>query len=180
MKSILPKTRNGFTLVELLVVMAILGILGIITLTNFSLSQKKGRDMQRKADLRQISTALEAYYTDHGAYPLSGTVVADAGKIMSCTCGASVACNWGGTSDREFCDENNTVYMKEIPDDTISPQHYCYWSDSKSYKLYANFENRNDVDCLSKDARGVCQELALHACNGINYIYGVSSTNTIP
>jgi len=183
----MKKYKLGFTLIELLVVIAILGILATITLANFSTSQAKGRDAQRKSDLKQISLALEAYNTDHGAYPLSGTV-GNVGKIMSCddsdvavgTC-EQIDCEWGGTSDREFCDSNYTVYMKEIPDDTVSSQHYCYIStDGKSYKLYADLENTHDSDCLSKNASGVCQRVVAHACNGINYTYGIASSNTTP
>ncbi|KKR41619.1 MAG: Type II secretory pathway pseudopilin PulG-like protein, partial [Candidatus Woesebacteria bacterium GW2011_GWB1_40_12] len=56
----------GFTLVELLVVIAILGILATIGLVTFSSSQMRGRDAQRKSDLKQISSALEIYYNDYG------------------------------------------------------------------------------------------------------------------
>lgn len=170
--------KKGFTLVELLVVMAILGILAAITLANFTTSQAKGRDAQRKSDLRQISNALEAYYTDHGSYP-----VGVAGKIMACGCATQNpcvyrACSWGGTSNREFLDGNNTVYMKEIPNDPVSPRQYYYVStDGKSYGLYSSFENPNDVDCLIK-AGSSCT--SVFTVNNINYVYGVSSSNTTP
>lgn len=164
----LLKNNLGFTLVELLVVMAIMGILAVITLANFSTSQAKGRDAQRKSDLRQISTALEAYYADHGSYPLSGTS-GNAGKIMSCTCGTPVACNWGA-EPREFCDINSTVYMKEIPNDSVSNRQYYYVSDGKSWQLYAVLENTNDSDKLPVSK----------IFNSVVYTFGIASSNSTP
>lgn len=160
---------KGFTLVELLVVMAILGILAVITLANFSTSQAKARDAQRKSDLKQISIALEAYYADHGAYPVSGTS-GDAGKIMSCGCATPTACAWGGSSDREFCDTSNTVYMKEIPDDTVSGRHYCYYSGGSFWRLYAILENTRDLDKLPSTVK--CYNASA------DFDYGIASTNT--
>jgi prepilin-type N-terminal cleavage/methylation domain-containing protein len=180
MKSILPKFKKGFTLVELLVVMAILGILATITLANFSSSQRKGRDAQRKSDLRQIANALEAYMNDHGEYPISN---ANGEMVNACGCRDHLRnCVFGAldAANREFCDENNTVYMTDIPDDvnaSASWHNYYYVSDRKSYKLYANFENPNDADCLIK-SDGLCKPIA--AYSGNNYIYGISSSNTTP
>lgn len=171
----------GFTLVELLVVMAIMGILAVITLANFSTSQAKGRDAQRKSDLKQVSIALEAYYADHGAYP-----VGTAGKIMACddsggdctTASYPTACNWTGTASRQFCDQSNTVYMKELPNDPTSSRQYYYVSeDGKSYGLYAGFENLNDIDCLSKTG-SVCNTIA--SSGDLDFVYGISSSNTTP
>jgi prepilin-type N-terminal cleavage/methylation domain-containing protein len=181
MKSILPKINKGFTLVELLVVMAILGILATITLANFSSSQKKGRDAQRKSDLRQIANAFEAYMNDHGAYP----AVSANGEIVMCGCSTPIkTCVWGSTDPayREFCDTSNTVYMKDVPSDVkagTSWNNYCYWTDSKSFKLYADFENANDPDCLVK-VNNICQKDGAHACGGVSYMYGIASSNSTP
>ena len=174
MKKKTIKNYSGFTLVELLVVMAIISILAVISLANFRTSQIKARDAERKNDLRQIANALEAYMSDHATYP-----AVSSGKIKSCssasTCSPStvVDCEWG-TTPREFCDTNNTVYMKEIPDDVIAnppgQPHYCYWSDGKSFKLYAKLENSNDPEVKGP-----------FTCAGINtYNLGIASGNTTP
>lgn len=174
---------KGFTLVELLVVMAILGILTVVTLGNFQTSQIKARDAQRKSDLRQIANALEAYMNDHGGYPTSGTAPGySTGKIEdACGCSTPPAdCSWGPGS-REFCDSNNTVYMKEIPDDVTAPPHYCYWSDGLSFKLYAKLENKKDPDCLlGHDVNGNCVLPASNNCDDTKYNFGISSSNTKP
>ena len=56
--------KKGFTLVELLIVVAIIGILSTLLMANFIGVRQRARDAQRKADLRQIQSALELYRSD--------------------------------------------------------------------------------------------------------------------
>jgi len=66
------KNKNrGFTIIELIVVIAIIGVLaGIVTV--FVITQgQKARDSRRVADLSQVQKALELYYAQYGCYPAS-------------------------------------------------------------------------------------------------------------
>lgn len=64
------KQRNqGFTIVELLIVIVVIGILAALVITTYSGIQAKGRDSQRSADIATIVTQLEAYKSDKGNYP---------------------------------------------------------------------------------------------------------------
>jgi type II secretion system protein G len=65
------RAQPGFTLIELLVVISIIGLLASVVLVSLNQARTKSRDAARKADLRQIQTALELYYNDNGAYPCS-------------------------------------------------------------------------------------------------------------
>jgi prepilin-type N-terminal cleavage/methylation domain-containing protein len=62
--------KRGFSLMELLIVIAIIGILVSISVVSYSTAQKKSRDARRHSDLKAIQNAWEQYYADNGAnYP---------------------------------------------------------------------------------------------------------------
>ena len=61
--------NKEFTLVELLVVMAILGVLVTLVAGGFRTAQVRGRDSKRKSDLKEIANSLEVFYSDHNRYP---------------------------------------------------------------------------------------------------------------
>lgn len=78
MKTNLPASRNsfnGFTIVELLLVMVILAVLASMVLITYPSSQKRARDSQRRSDLKQYQTGLESYNNNNNAYPVDATAV---------------------------------------------------------------------------------------------------------
>ena len=65
----MAQDESGFTLVELLVVMLILGLLAAIAIPAFFNQRDKARDAEAKAAVRTAQTAIETYATDHnGSY----------------------------------------------------------------------------------------------------------------
>jgi len=101
--------KKGFTLIELLVVIAIIGLLASIIIINLNNARKKARDAKRLAEIREIITALDMYYTDNESWP---SRTAD-----SCCDG------W----DQGPCDGDNTFiaglvtgnYMSKVPVDPV-------------------------------------------------------------
>ena len=63
------KKQKGFTLLELLVVIGIIGLLASILVINLTSARKRARDTKRIADIRNIQTATEDYYGKNGKYP---------------------------------------------------------------------------------------------------------------
>lgn len=141
------KIKSGFTLVELLVVISIIGILSTLILANFNAARERGRDAQRKSDLRNIQTALRLFYNDIGRYPTS-----ENGNIIGCFSNSPVyrACTWG----EQWKDpvNNSTVYMSTLPKDPLNTstnlvQYYYTWVDSDNYILQTCLENKSDTVC---------------------------------
>lgn len=71
------KSQKGFTIVELLIVIVVIGILAALVLNTFQGVQKRARDTTRQTDVNAIATQLEVYYgsSNTGGYPSSVTTV---------------------------------------------------------------------------------------------------------
>jgi len=67
------KNKNGFTLVELIVVIAIIGIISTLVVVNFNSSRIRSRDAQRVNNIHEMQTALELYYNRYKNYPTAIT-----------------------------------------------------------------------------------------------------------
>ena len=78
--SLHPHRRSGFTLVELLVVMAVIGILAAITLRVAGSATAAAADKQARSQLKQLEILIEEYKTEKGAYPSS---ITDTSEFMT-------------------------------------------------------------------------------------------------
>lgn len=67
--------KKGFTLVELMIVITVIAILATIAVVSFTRVQRQARDTKRKAEVKTLETALQAYYTEKTTYPVSATSV---------------------------------------------------------------------------------------------------------
>ena len=72
MRDFLKKSQQGFTLIELIIVMVIIAILVLLLLPNLANGPKRARDSQRKSDFRSVQSALEQYFADNNSYPPDG------------------------------------------------------------------------------------------------------------
>ena len=79
------KKNLGFTLIELVVVMAIVSVLTGLATFNFQQARQRARDVQRKNDLKQLANALEVYKNDQNpqAYPAALTDLIPRGFIKA-------------------------------------------------------------------------------------------------
>lgn len=181
MKKINKQNIKGFTLLEILVVMVILGVLVTIGLRTFSTSQMRARDAKRKSDVGQIAKALELFYADHGYYPVHSAE----GEIVVYENEDATTFEWGDI----FYDpaQASTVYIGNLPKDpsglSYAYRAYIYadgeWqevegeeqSEAKAYRIFARLENPQDGDITSGDiVEGI-------GCGSLGCNYFISSTN---
>ncbi len=120
--------KKGFTLIELLVVIAIIGLLSTLAVVALGSARVKARDSKRLADLKQMQTALELYYTDNNAYPAAAAPIALGTTNYACL-NATGFTTTGCSSP----------YMGQVPVDPKSGN-YTYTLSGGSYTITATLE----------------------------------------
>lgn len=65
----LQRKQSGFTIVELLIVIVVIGILAALVITTFTGIQQRARNTERETDIRAIHSQLEAFFAQQGYYP---------------------------------------------------------------------------------------------------------------
>jgi prepilin-type N-terminal cleavage/methylation domain-containing protein len=144
-------SRKGFTLVELLIVVAIIGILASVVIVGLAPTQRSGRDARRISDIRQVQTALELYYAKCGYYP--GTTQAAA----ACGAFSQLTNDWGEMASALI---GSGIGVTNIPNDPLAGKSYGYSStpDGKGYALRAVLENPS-YGTLAADSDGTVLSL---------------------
>jgi len=155
----------GFSLIELLVVISIIGILATLVLTNLTSARARARDAKRKSDLDSINKSLRLYYNDAQNFPLgdssSGYAIKGCGTVAIPT-----VCSWGSA----FSTTTN-VYMGTLPRDPSSTSSsvitYNYYSDgSDTFALIALLENISDPSIAESQANCAAPYAAFLAAGG--------------
>jgi len=104
----MKRKSHGFTLIEILVVIAIMAILMSIIFGSITAARTKSRDNKRLSDVKEIQLALEQYFDANNAYPLSSSNTFTASNALA-------------------------PYVNPLPTDPSSGAGYYYASDGNSY-----------------------------------------------
>lgn len=133
-------SKHAFSLIELIVVVAIISLLSGLLLPNLQALRERARDSQRKSDLKQIQKALELYKQDQSpiAYP---------------TQLPNPAASWTNAT-------TGMVYMNKFPGDplnlTPTPYFYSYDYAALTFRLCACLENAADSDVQGGSSCASC------------------------
>lgn len=109
----------GFTLIELMVVILIIGLLATIVVQNLRSATDKAKRVKAQADIAQIKSGLDRYYLDAGSYPTTDQGLP---ALTAAPTGGNVPKDWQGP------------YLEKIPPDPWGNA-YFYQSDGDNYIL---------------------------------------------
>jgi type II secretion system protein G len=143
--------QKGFTIVELLIVIVVIGILAAITIVAFNGVQDRSRFAKAQSDISNLNKAVQMYYADNGKYP-SPTVGAP-----GCTNGW---CGWDQVTDDAFIPGLVPAYITktpQMPTSNASNDTYLYHStNGTEYRLmrYKNNTMLNDIERLNNPLIG--------------------------
>jgi general secretion pathway protein G len=114
------QAQEGFTLIEIMVVIAIIGLLATLVVQSLRGATDKAKRTKAMADIAELKTALDRYYIDNGSYPTT-----DQGLT------ALVTASGQGTQATNY---EEGGYIRRIPSDPWGNQ-YVYSSDGNNYTL---------------------------------------------
>lgn len=135
-------SRNkGFTLIELIVVIAIIGVLATLIINNLNDARTRARDSKKKQELVALKTGLRLYYNDFQTYPDNAAGNTD---ILACGTGTA-AC--GGPGNALATD--TATYMKLLPEFS----YYDQLANGDGFMVKVALENASDPDLTTSQAR---------------------------
>jgi len=158
------KHTQAFSLIELLVVMAVISMIIAVALPNYLGIRQRARDSKKKAELAEIKKALRMYYGDFQAYPYrggAGTAHNDARKLGGCGTDGLQGCSVCTTADfaQGGADGCSVVYYKKVTDYTPTDGTQGYgWNyvpnaTREDFCLYIPLENSGDSDIATSLSR---------------------------
>jgi len=144
--------RNGFTLIEILVVIAIIASIIAIAIPNYLSARQRASDVKKKSEMAELKTALRLYYNDFNSYPggTTGMVMNGCGTNGDQSCATTCT---PGFATGAACDN---VYMKELPAGFLAfPYTYRYYQTlgGNDFCLSATLANISDPDILISQSR---------------------------
>jgi len=111
--------KSGFTLVELIVVVGIIGLLSALAVVSLSRQQARSRDSRRVGDITNINTALQSYIAEKLEPPVSASDYDNWDMSSSPTTGSGATDFISGIS--------SSGYMTRVPVDPINNATADYW-----------------------------------------------------
>lgn len=170
----------GFTLVELLVTIAIISLLSSIVFASLNSARAKARDARRIADFKQIQLAMELFYDQTGQYPQSAGHATWSGhweNFAQCLeqgtgCGFTVS-NYVSPISNVPQDPQRSTADPFADDVTYIPGHPTGCTDGQSYRILVQLETDHAAldtdfdDSGGWNMRDGCADANRYYCVGV-------------
>ena len=124
------KSKKGFTLVELLVVISIISILSSLSIVSVNIARERARDAKREADISQVQLALYLYFDDNLQFPFTNDEMTPENTTVGNWMNVLIPVLRGSLPD-------SRSYMLRVPLDptNLDPNLYKYVSNGKEFVI---------------------------------------------
>lgn len=143
--------RSGFTLIEILVVIAIIASIVSLAIPNYLSARQRAQDTKYKSEMAQMKDALRLYNTDYHTYPAgpNGLSMSGCGAngTTACPCQAGTVDFAAGGSG---CD---IIYMKQFPTGFLSSITYYQVQNGDDFCMSVLLNNKSDPDITASQNR---------------------------
>lgn len=129
----LKLNSKGFTLIELLIVIGIIGILAAVIMISLNRSRSNSRDAKRVADVREVLSAIQLYYTNNEDFPPD---CAEPGYAGGCDMADFMGTGFGAdtSTDGQFLGFLSPDFMQVPPSDPLNgPDNYYMYATDMEY-----------------------------------------------
>lgn len=116
---------KGFSLIELLIVMAIIGLMSATVLANLTQSTRMSRDAKRKTDIGDLRKAISLYFDDHGTYPPNSD-----------------------DDDNGWDDSTDGIFIQPLVDENYLKEPILDPRNTGSYKYSYQYYNPSQTSCI--------------------------------
>lgn len=132
----MKRARSGFTVLEILIVLAVFGLLATLAVLSLNSARARVRDAQRLSDVSTVRAALSQYWLEKATYPASNGV--DLGKPDSNTEVFSAS----GFVKRD--EAQQPIYLNRLPTGPKVGEYYRYRGGANGYSI--RFQTESDTD----------------------------------
>lgn len=135
---LIPATNRGFSLIEVLIVVAVIAVLMSIAAPNFATNMRRGKERALRNDLALTRAALSSFYGDTGCFPNALSALTTSTAPTNCI-------NLSGTSRALDSATFQGPYLPYVPEDSVSRQALTYSAAAGSVGTVRSSASGNDL-----------------------------------
>ncbi|PIQ67704.1 hypothetical protein CO173_03455 [Candidatus Uhrbacteria bacterium CG_4_9_14_3_um_filter_41_35] len=163
--------NKGFTKVEILIVVAVIGVLGVVAGMAVKSARVQTRDAVRLSDVRQVQVGLELYFNDFSSYPQTTEIIPLGQASTVCLGSAGFAPSCAGASQTVYLDTiggTPRTGLKGLASCGNIGDAYCYFGNANQFRIQFEIERKNSLlglergmNCMTESGlkAGACQQI---------------------